>query len=156
MFRNIWQRGHIVEFLIKYIGCLALFISSKKKEVCICILVVKEPYSWKMLYIVFFFICSLRYLKFICNQKVLILYIIFEIFRLFQEWVGALKNSTHFTIEVKYLWWLVFPCYLNATHQICEILSPDIIKYNINSYYLFSYAINTLELASLLSYHNRL
>ena len=32
MFRNIWQRGHIVEFLIKYIGCLALFISSKKKR----------------------------------------------------------------------------------------------------------------------------
>lgn len=49
MFLNIWQRGHIVEFLIKYIGCLALFISSPppKKGICICILVVKEPYLWK-------------------------------------------------------------------------------------------------------------
>lgn len=32
MFPNIWQRGHVVEFLIEYIGCLALFVSSQKKK----------------------------------------------------------------------------------------------------------------------------
>lgn len=104
MFPNICQRGHIVEFLIKYIGCLALLISSQKKKKFAFVFWLSKSHTYeKMLYIVFFFICSLRYLKFVYNQKVLILYIIFEIFRLFQERVGALKNSTHFSTEVKYL-----------------------------------------------------